>query len=168
MFCVRIWLRLNRKKPMESLKTRLMSWYWKRKPTWRKDLITYSSHPWVMFSFTWMTIIWREGYGDSFEIGRQRSRGWKNFGRGGQERWGRGVLKIGHFLGRHMFIVPKRNYHCLQKAQISWLGSLDCCIHVSRYYSMCMLLASTLKSLTTMKLQYHIWKSNIKALTYAI
>ena len=34
-----------------------------------------------MFSFTRLTIMWRGGYGDSFEIGRQRSRGWKNFGR---------------------------------------------------------------------------------------
>ena len=51
-------LQLNEKKSKES-QTRLMSWYWKRKVTWRKDLITYKSHPWIMFSFNWLVIIWR-------------------------------------------------------------------------------------------------------------
>ena len=60
--------------------------YWKRKPTWRKDLITYNSHPRIMFPFIWCVIIWRRGEG-SFEIGCPRSRGWKNFLRS----WSRGV-----------------------------------------------------------------------------
>ena len=34
----RDWLQLNEKKSMES-QTRLMNWYWKQKPTWKKDLI---------------------------------------------------------------------------------------------------------------------------------
>ena len=62
-----------------------MSLYWKQKPTWRKDLITYNSYPWIMFSFKWLFIIWRGG--SSFEIGRIRSRGWKNF----ERWWKRGV-----------------------------------------------------------------------------
>ena len=74
-------LQLNEKKSKES-KTRLMSWYWKRKPTWTKGLISHNSHPLIMFSFNWLVIIWR-GVGGSFEIGRARSRGWKNFG----QRW---------------------------------------------------------------------------------
>ena len=36
-----------------------MSWYWKQKPTWRKNLTTYNSHPWIMFCFNWLVIIWR-------------------------------------------------------------------------------------------------------------
>ena len=63
-----------------------MSWYWKQKPTWRKDLITYNGHPWIMFSFNWLVIISRGREGSS-EIGRPKSRGWKNFGRS----WTRGV-----------------------------------------------------------------------------
>ena len=73
-----------------------MSWYCKRKPTWRKDLVTYNSHPWIMFSFNWLVIIWRRGERGSFGIGRPRSRVWKNFGR----TWtsgGWGVLKIWQF-----------------------------------------------------------------------
>ena len=38
-----------------------MSWYWKWNPTRRKDLITYSSHPWIMFSFNSLVIILRVG-----------------------------------------------------------------------------------------------------------
>ena len=108
-------LQLNEKKSKEN-HTRLMSWYWKWKPNW--------NHPWIMFSFNWLVMIWRGGWwwrwgwwwwwwcvcvfvcvcvcvcvcvyiGCSFEIGRPRSRGWKSFGR----RWTRGweVLKIGQF-----------------------------------------------------------------------
>ena len=40
-------LQLNEKKSKES-QIRLMSWCWKLKPTWRKDLISYNSHPWIM------------------------------------------------------------------------------------------------------------------------
>ena len=43
----------------------------KTKLTWTKDLITYNSHPWIIFSFNWLVIIWRRR--DSFEIGRPRS-----------------------------------------------------------------------------------------------
>ena len=77
-------LQLNKKKSKES-QTRLMSWYWKSKPTWRKDLVTYNS---------------------SFEIGRPRSREWKNFG----QCWTRGVgsRMFDNFHGRHMCILPYR------------------------------------------------------------
>ena len=49
---------VNGKKSKKS-QTRLMGWYWRRKPTWRKDLITFNSHPWTIFSFNWLVIIWR-------------------------------------------------------------------------------------------------------------
>ena len=49
-------LQLNEKKSKES-QTGLMSWYWKLVPTWRKDLIAYNSHSWIMFSFTWLVLI---------------------------------------------------------------------------------------------------------------
>ena len=58
-------LQLNEKKSTES-QTRLMSWYWKGKSTWRKDLTTYDSHPWIMFYFNWLVIIWRGGKGGRF------------------------------------------------------------------------------------------------------
>ena len=49
-------LQLNEKKSQES-QTRLMSWYWKRKPTWRKHVIIYNSHSCTVFSFNWLVII---------------------------------------------------------------------------------------------------------------
>ena len=71
-----------------------MGWYWKRKPTWRKDLITYNSHPWIVVSFNWLVIIWTKWWGGGLsKIGCPRSKGWKNFGRrwtrwvGGLENW---------------------------------------------------------------------------------
>ena len=95
-------LQLNEKTWKES-QTWLMSLYWKRKPIWRKDLITYNSFPWIMFSFKQLVIIWRGGGGGggggwgegSFEIGRPRWRGWKNFGHRWTKWWG--VLKIRQF-----------------------------------------------------------------------
>ena len=84
-------LQLNENKSKES-QTTLMSWYWKQKPTWRKDLIIYNTDPWICFLLI-------DGYhlqrGSSFEIGRARSRGWKNFGRRWTRRWN--FLKIGQF-----------------------------------------------------------------------
>ena len=59
-----------------------MSCYWKRKPTWRKDLITYNSHHWIMFSFNWLVIIWRGTFIWNWRPSSKRS---KNFGR----RWER-------------------------------------------------------------------------------
>ena len=79
-----------------------MNWSWKRKPTWSKDLITYNSHPWIMFSFNCLVITWKGG--GSFEIGRPSLWKWKNFGC----RWKKvvGVLKFRKFYGRHMCIIP--------------------------------------------------------------
>ena len=54
-------------------------------------LRTYNSHHWIRFSLNCLSF--REG--GSFDIGRPRSRGWKNF----EHRWtdGWGILKIGQF-----------------------------------------------------------------------
>ena len=103
----RYWLDLNEKKSTES-QTRLMSWYWKRKPpTWRKDLITYNSLLRIMFPFNWLVIILERWGGCSFEIGRSSSRGLQNFGRSKTARQGgRGSLKLDNFHGCHMSIVP--------------------------------------------------------------
>ena len=53
-----------------------------------------NGHPWIIFYFSWLVIIWREVVvGGSFKIGRPRSRGWNNIGRkwtrvmGGLESW---------------------------------------------------------------------------------
>ena len=99
-------LQLNVKNSKES-QTRLMSWYWKRKPTWREDLITCNSHPWIMFFFNWLVIIWR---GCSFDIGRRRSRRWKNFGRGWTMGVGGGSWKLDYFHGRHVCIIPRLTF----------------------------------------------------------
>ena len=88
-------LQLNEKKSQESL----TSLEWKGKLTWRKDLITYNSHPWIMFSFNWFVIIWR-GKG-SFKMGRPTSMGWKNF----ERRWTRGKTQMDNFHGRHKCII---------------------------------------------------------------
>ena len=87
-------LQLNEKKSKES-QTRLISWYWKRKPTWRKDLITYNSHPWIMFfPFIWLVIFWSEGRGFAWN--------WTSMVKGLEEFWmrmdkGVGILKIRQF-----------------------------------------------------------------------
>ena len=95
-------LQLSEKKSKES-QTRLISWYWKWKPTSRKHLITYNIHLWIMFSYNWLVIIWRGG---SFVIECSRSRGWKNFRR--RWTWGEGgSWKLDTFHGRHMCIIPK-------------------------------------------------------------
>ena len=67
-----------------------MSWYWKRNPTWRKDLTVILG---LCFLLTdWLSF--GEGgqrEGGSFEIGRPSSRMWKNFGR--RWTWGMGGLE---------------------------------------------------------------------------
>ena len=67
-------LQLNEKKLKEN-QTRLMSLYWKRKPTWKKDLITYNSHLWIMFPFNWLFIIWRRGVRLELDIQGQEGGG---------------------------------------------------------------------------------------------
>ena len=97
------WLQLKEKKSIENQK-RLMSWYRKRKPTWRKDLIRYNSHPWIMFYFNWLVIIWRGGV---FVWN------WTSKVKGAEEFWtwldkrGGGSWKLENFHGRHMCVVPK-------------------------------------------------------------
>ena len=68
--------------------------YWKRKPTWRKDMITHNSHPWSMFSFNWLVIIWR-GKGVRLELDVQGQGGGRILDVVGQGGWG--VLNIGQF-----------------------------------------------------------------------
>ena len=115
-------LQLNEKKSKEG-ETKLMNWYWKRKQTWKKDLITYDTHPWIMFSFNWLVIIWR---GRRFTWGLLTWRRF-NFGR----RWARelGSWKLDNFLGRHMCIIhwikslldSKYLWNCKQWTEIFFL-----------------------------------------------
>ena len=79
-------LHLNEKDSKKS-QTGLMSWYRKRKPTWRTDLITYHSHPWIMFSFNWFVIIWILGGGFVWDW-ISKFNGVENFGYNGQEGGG--------------------------------------------------------------------------------
>ena len=95
-------LQLNEKKSKES-QTRLMSWYWKRKSTWRKDLITYNNNPWIMFSFNWLVIIWRGGVRLKLDVQGQGSG--RILGVDQQERWW--SWKLNNFHRRHICIIPK-------------------------------------------------------------
>ena len=98
-------LQLNVKNSKES-QTRLMSWYWKRKPTWREDLITCNSHPWIMFFFNWLVIIWRGvfiWYWTSKV--KEVEEFWTWMDNGG----GRGVLKIGLFSWTSYVYHPSLN-----------------------------------------------------------
>ena len=94
---------LNEKKSKE-IETRLMSWCWKRKPSWRKDLLTYNSYPWIIYFFLIDWLSFGDRGRNSFELGRPRTRTWKNFG----GRWTRssGVLKIGQFLWTSYVYYP--------------------------------------------------------------
>ena len=93
------WLQLNGKKSIES-QTRLMSWNWKQESTWRKDLITYNSHHWIMFYFNWLVIIWREresggGRWGCLKLCVQGQGDGRILDIAGQGRWG--IWKIGQF-----------------------------------------------------------------------
>ena len=78
-----------------------MSWYWKQKPTWRKDLITYNSHPCIMFSFNWLVIIWRGGFVWNWTCKVKRMEElWTYIDKGGDGSW-----KLDNFHGRHMCII---------------------------------------------------------------
>ena len=74
-----------------------------RKSIWRKDLITYNSHLWIMFSFIFLVMIWKRG--NLFDHGGLRSRGWTNF----ERKWtsGKGSVswKLDNFHERHICIV---------------------------------------------------------------
>ena len=92
-----------------ALETRLASAKWKEvKSTWRKDLITYNSHPKIMFPFNWLVIIWRglEGEGGFVCNWTSKVMWWKNF----CCSWtngGRGVSKIEHFSWTSYVYCPK-------------------------------------------------------------
>ena len=61
IFTALSFLRLRYNEEEMSVTIYFMSWYCKRQPTWRKDLITYNGKTWMMFSFNWLVIIWRRG-----------------------------------------------------------------------------------------------------------
>ena len=82
-----------------------MSWFWKGKSTWRKELITYNSHSWIMFSFNWLVINWRGWVRLKLDV--QDQGGGRIIGVVGQR--GRGSGKLDNFYGRHMCIIPKKN-----------------------------------------------------------
>ena len=95
-------LQLNEKKWKKS-QTWLMSLYWKRKPIWKKDLITYSSYPWIMF-------FWMIGYylerGVRLKLNVQGQGGERILDIDGQGSWS---WKLGNFHGRHICSIPYIN-----------------------------------------------------------
>ena len=66
----------------------------KRKAAWSKDLITYNSHPWIMFFFNVLVIIWRVGV-VYLKLDVQGQGGRRILDLDGRGEWG--VLKIGKF-----------------------------------------------------------------------
>ena len=95
-------LQLIKKKSKLSQMT-LISWYWKQKLTRRKHLITYNSHPWIMFSFNLLVvIIWRGGVWLKLDV--QIQGGWGILDIDGQV--GRGSCKLCNFHWCHMCIIP--------------------------------------------------------------
>ena len=68
-----------------------MSWNWKQKPTWRKDLITYNSH-YIFFKSIGYHL---ERKGVLLETECLTSKEWKNFRC--SWTWGWEFLKIGKF-----------------------------------------------------------------------
>ena len=101
-------LQLNEKNSKES-QTRLMSWYWKRKPTWRKGLITFNSPLWIMFSFNWLVIILEKGVRLKLDVQDQGME--KCLDVDGQGGWG--VLKIGQFWWKscvYHALIETRNF----------------------------------------------------------
>ena len=112
---------------MES-QTSLMSWHWKRKPTWRKNLITYNSYPWIMFSFNWLVIIWTEEGGIRLKLDVQGQGG----GRILDVAWGGGLANWTIFMDV-MYVSSLNN-----KPLASWVAhitrdSLTC--YSCSYYS---------------------------------
>ena len=117
-------IQLNEKKSKIS-HIGLRRWYWKWKPTWRKDVITYNSNPWILFSFNWLVIIWR-GFVwiwtskvkefNSKENHPQRSR-WFNFkekypDEESSHRWFKGFYKFYRiYLQRKTHAAQKYTYH---------------------------------------------------------
>ena len=103
----------KRKKSMESQR-RLMSWYWKQKLTWRKELITYNRHQWIMASFNWLVIFWRGRGWWQWRFDWNRTYKVNGVGKfwtylDKEDGW---FSKLDHFHGRHMCIVPNAfHYH---------------------------------------------------------
>ena len=93
----------NEKKWKKS-QTWLMSLYWKRKPTWKKDLITYSSYPWIMF---FLMIGYYLERGVRLKLDVQGQGGERVLDIDGQGGWG--SWKLDNFHGRHMCSIPYIN-----------------------------------------------------------
>ena len=126
------WFQLNEKKSMES-QTRLISWYWKQKTTWRKDLITYNSHLGLCF----LLIDWLSfgeggsgGGGGSGGSGGGGGEGWfawnwmsKVKGTGGRildvvRQGGGGFWKLDNFQGKYSTQIFKEKKCCSQVSLI--------------------------------------------------
>ena len=86
---------------LNKSQTRPMILYWKRKPTCKKDLITYNKHPWIMFCFDWLVIIWRGGFAWNWTWKVKRvEEFWTLMYKGVVGSW-----KLGNFHGSHMCIA---------------------------------------------------------------
>ena len=79
------------------------------KTKWNKDLITCYSHPWIMFPFNWLVIIWREGV--PLTLDAQGQEDWRISDVDGQ---GLGALGNGQFSWTSYVYHPLRNYEILQ------------------------------------------------------
>ena len=94
-------INLNEKK-WKGSHSWLMSLYWKRKLTWRKDLVTYNSYSRIMFSFKGLVKIWRGEVCLKLDV--QGQEGERILDIGGQRGWR--SWNLDNFYGCHMWIVP--------------------------------------------------------------
>ena len=127
------WRRYNSKasakwKEVKGKSDRLIDWYWKLKLTCRKVMIIYNSHPWIMLSFNWLVIIWRERRGGGGGGGRVvRCRKLDLQGQGVEEFWtqinkqGWGSWKMNNFHGLHMCIIPYADLTHFMPLVIFWI-----------------------------------------------
>ena len=84
-------VRLYEKKSKEN-QTRLMRWYWKRKPTWRKDLTTHNSHLRCFLLNDWLS------FGKArLKLDIQGQGGRSILDVDGQEGWGRALQLVETF-----------------------------------------------------------------------
>ena len=77
----------------------------KKKADLKNRTDNINSHPWIMFSFNWLVIIWREGGEVHLKLDVQGQVGRRILDVDGQGEWE--VLKIGQLSWKSYVVIPK-------------------------------------------------------------